>query len=248
MSNSRPQCLIPTYIGSALLDLSSARVERSRDMSLMPIDLDAEAILFDGQWSTRDDLARRIKAMLDGGDYSITKQSTALEQLTQTLGSVRTLAFRATPDLVEALNMAAARSGKSVGGFIRDILIDNIGAAEVAQAHPSEAAAAPRAKTDPEMLAVAMPPPAPTPPAPPPILSSVAIPPPAPSAPPQLFAGPGALRAAGKDPKDATLTGSSKDATMASVVVEPGLANETAVELTNPKKKEEESERRWFNQ
>ena len=218
----------------------------------MPIDLDAEAILFDGQWSTRDDLARRIKAMLDGGDYSISRQSTALEQLTQTLASVRTLAFRATPDLVEALNMAAARSGKSVGGFIRDTLIDNIaGAPEVPQAHPSEAAAAPRAKTDPEMLAVAMPTPAatpPTPPAPAPIASSVAIPPPAPSAPPQLFAGPGALRAAGKDPRDATLTGSSKDATMASVVVEPGLATEGPVELTNPKKKEEESERRWFNQ
>ena len=33
-----------------------------------------------------------------------------------------------------------------------------------------------------------------------------------------------------------------------SVVVEEDLANETAVELTNQKKKEEESERRWFNQ
>jgi hypothetical protein len=224
-------------------------------MSLMPIDLDAEAILFDGQWSTRDDLARRIKGMLDGGDYSIARQSTALEQLTQTLASVRTLAFRATPDLVEALNMAAARSGKSVGGFIRDTLIDNIaGAPEVAQAHPNQAAAAPRAKTDPEMPAVALPV---TPVA---IPASVAIPPPAPSV-PQVFAGPGALKAAGVpgSPKDVTMMGGSKDVTLVgvsnphdthgpSVVVEADLANETAVELTNQKKKEEESERRWFNQ
>ncbi len=227
----------------------------------MPIDLDAEAILFEGQWSTRDDLARRIKSMLDGGDYSIARQSTALEQLTQTLASVRTLAFRATPDLVEALNMAAARSGKSVGGFIRDTLIDNIaGAPEVAQAHPNEAAAAPRAKTDPEMLAVALPVAAPAAAEPAPVPVAIA-PPPAALGNPQFFAGPGALKAAGLPgaPKDVTMMGGSKDVTLVgtpprdqhnvpSVVVEADLANETAVELTNQKKKEEESERRWFNQ
>ena len=210
-------------------------------MSLMPIDLDAEAILFDGQWSTRDDLARRIKGMLDNGDYSIARQSSALEQLTQTLAAVRTLAFRATPDLVEALNMAAARSGKSVGGFIRDILIDSIaGAPEVPQAHPNEAAAAPRAKTDPEMLAVAIPPPEPSAPiAAAPIPLANPAPAPAPAA-PQFFAGPGALKAAGVP--------GEKAPNPPSVVVEPALANETVVDLTNPKKKEEESERRWFNQ
>ncbi len=201
-------------------------------MSLMPIDLDAEAILFDGQWSTRDELARRIKAMLDAGDYAISRQSTALEQLTSTLAAVRTLAFRATPDLVEALNMAAARSGKSVGGFIRDTLIDSIaGAPEVAQAHPNEAAAAPRAKTDPEMPAVAMPPALPVAPA---AAAPVQAPPPS-----AVMAGPGALKAAGV---------ASPSQPMPSVVVEPALANETVVDLTNPKKKEEESERRWFNQ
>jgi hypothetical protein len=192
-------------------------------MSLMPIDLDAEAILFDGQWNTRDDLARRIKAMLDAGDYAISRQSGALEQLTQTLAAVRTLAFRATPDLVEALNMAAARSGKSVGGFIRDTLIDSIaGAPEVPQARPNDAAAAPRAKTDelPAALAAA-----------------------------GVIAGPGALKAAGVP--DGINSSPS-------VVVEPALAHETAVELTNPKKREkekekekekeaDEGERRWFN-
>ena len=200
-------------------------------MSLMPIDLDAEAILFDGQWSTRDDLARRIKTMLDSGDYAISRHSVALEQLTQTLASVRTLAFRATPDLVEALNMAAARSGKSVGGFIRDTLIDSIaGAPEVPQARPNPAAPAPRA-TDPELVAAAAPtPPSAHPPA------SLAIPAPPPG---QFSAGPGALKAAGV---------TSAVPQTPSVVVEPALANETAVELTNPKKKDEESERRWFNQ
>ena len=71
-----------------------------------------------------------------------------------------------------------------------------------------------------------------------PIPAPVAIPAPA-AAPNAVIAGPGALKAAGV---------SAGAPSAPSVVVEPGLADETAVELTNPKKKEEESERRWFNQ
>ncbi len=179
-------------------------------MSQLPIDLDAEAILFDSHWCTRDELARRIRGMLDSGDYSITRQSAALELLTQTLNSVRTVAFRATPDLVEAVNLGAARAGKSVGGYIRDLLMGAL----------SGQTAAPHG-TDPEMP----------------------VPTPAPSGPavgPQVpIAGPGALRASGVHPAPAPLP---------SVVVEPALADETAVELGQPKKKEEEAaERRWFN-
>ena len=50
--------------------------------------------------------------------------------------------------------------------------------------------------------------------------------------------------------KDVTLVGAPPrdQHNVPSVVVEADLANETAVELTNQKKKEEESERRWFNQ
>jgi hypothetical protein len=96
-------------------------------MSQLPIDIDAEAVYFDGHWYTRDDLARRIKAMLDGGDFAVTRPSAALEQLTAVVGSVRTLAFRATPDMVDAINSGAARAGKSVGAFIRDALSQSLG-------------------------------------------------------------------------------------------------------------------------
>ncbi len=179
-------------------------------MSQLPIDLDAEAILFDGHWCTRDELARRIRGMLDSGDYAITRQSAALELLTQTLNSVRTVAFRATPDLVEAINLGAARAGKSVGGYIRDLLLQSLG---------GQAAAPVPHHTDPE---------APVPTAP------------AASPGPQVpIAGPGALRASGVHTAPSPLP---------SVVVEPALAEETAVELGQPKKKEEEAaERRWFN-
>jgi hypothetical protein len=125
-------------------------------MSQLPIDIDAEAVYFDGQWYTRDDMARRIKAMLDQGDFAITRPSQALEQLTQVISSVRTLAFRSTPDLVEAINAGAARAGKSVGAYIRDTLAQSLGLPSsdfgpMPRPAGEAAAANGRASTDPEV-------------------------------------------------------------------------------------------------
>src|SRR5262249_8452125 len=149
-------------------------------------DIDAEAVYFDGHWYTRDDLARRIKAMLDGGDFAVTRPSAALEQLTQVVGSVRTLAFRATPDMVDAINSGAARAGKSVGAFIRDALSQSLGLpssdfgpARVEAAQAAEKTQVSKRPTDPELPAQQAAP--------------VAVVPQAP------IAGPGALRAAQND-------------------------------------------------
>jgi len=91
-------------------------------MSQLPIDLDAEAIQYDGHWYTREDLARRIKQMLDAGDFAVGKPSQALEQLTTVLGSLRTLAFRIPPEMADQLNQAAARHGRTLGSLIRESL------------------------------------------------------------------------------------------------------------------------------
>src|SRR5262245_59922421 len=91
-------------------------------MNQLPIDLDAEAIQYDGHWYTREDLARRIKQMLDSGDFAVGKPSQALEQLTQVLASLRTLAFRLPPEMADQLNQAAARHGRTLGSLIRESL------------------------------------------------------------------------------------------------------------------------------
>src|SRR5438067_3057900 len=96
-------------------------------MSQLPIDLDTESVQFDGNWYTRDELARRIKAMLDANDYQISRPSSALEQLTSTLASLRTLAFRATPEMADALNASAARAGRTVGTLIREAVGEYLG-------------------------------------------------------------------------------------------------------------------------
>lgn len=185
-------------------------------MSQLPIDLDAEAIFFDGQWYTRDDLSKKIKAMLDANDFTVARPGAALEQLNKTIGVVRTLAFRASPELADVLNAAATKANKPVSGVIRDALMQAFGL-------PSSDFGSARLQHG---TAVAV--------ATPVVAAAVSATGDIPTQPQAVIAGPGALRSAGVEP---------------SVVVEPALQNEAAVELTTPKKKDEEGtlERRWFN-
>jgi hypothetical protein len=193
------------------------------------IDLDSETIQYDGAWFTRDDLARRIKAMLDAGDYNVAKPSQALEQLTTTLTGLRTLAIRVTPDMADALNQAASRQGKTAAGVVREALSMHLGISEVPVV-PASGAGKPvgmssRHKTDPEMPVV-------------PVVHSHPIDG-AGAGRPQVLAGPGALRSA---------VAPTVMVDKSSIVTEDASPEEAAraVDLT-PKKKEDESiEKRWF--
>ncbi len=95
-------------------------------MSQFPIDVDAEAIFLDGGWYTREDLSRRIRAMLDSGDFNVARPSMALQELTQMMIGVRTMAFRSSPELADALTALATRLGQSVGGVIREAVTQYI--------------------------------------------------------------------------------------------------------------------------
>ncbi|MHB8874173.1 MAG: hypothetical protein ACYC8T_10845 [Myxococcaceae bacterium] len=198
-------------------------------MSQPPIDIDTESVQFDGHWYTREALAGRIKGMLDAGDFAVSRPSQALESLTQTLSSLRTLAFRATPELADALNAAAARHGKTVGAVIRDAMTSLLGmpvADGPAPTGPRENLPAGRRPTDPELPAAPRAPEAPQGQAVPPHLTPAA---------PGVQAGPGALKSA--------------ELNRPTVVVEEASAEDAAgaVDLTAKKTKEEEAvERRWF--
>ncbi|MHB1843452.1 MAG: hypothetical protein ACYCWW_01280 [Deltaproteobacteria bacterium] len=99
-----------------------------------PIDLDSEKVLFDGAWYRKDELAQKIKAMVDGGDYKVTRPSAALEALEASIGALRTVSVRLPTDVAEGLAAAAARVGKSLEGFVREALARSVGAA-LPQAH-----------------------------------------------------------------------------------------------------------------
>lgn len=191
-------------------------------MSQFPIDVDAEAIFLDGAWYTREDLSRRIRAMLDSGDFNVARPSMALQELTQMMVGIRTMAFRATPELADALTALATRLGQSVGGVIREAVTqyitdansDPAASGQQAQQQPMQLtqqqsrseetvrAAMPTSPTAEEMPKVIVDPPAAGP----------------------VIAGPGALKAAGV---------------------------EQPVELTQrktPAAEPESSEQRWFKQ
>ncbi|MBE2254123.1 MAG: CopG family transcriptional regulator [Myxococcus sp.] len=152
-------------------------------MNQLPIDVDAEAIFLDGSWYTRDDLARKIKSMIDAGDFNVARPSAALEALSATLQQVRTVSFRVTPDLADALNQLATRTGNSVGQLVREAVMQLL----TQGAAPQE-----EVRRDDSVKAAA-----PTPPDAQPIEAQAAPPEPV------LMPGPGALRNAGLDPRAA---------------------------------------------
>lgn len=102
------------------LDQSHSKSALWAVMNQFPVDVDSEAIFLDNAWYTRDDLAQRIKAMIDEGDFAIARPSAALEELTATLQSVRTLTLRLMPEVAEALDSLAAQSDKSIGELLRE--------------------------------------------------------------------------------------------------------------------------------
>jgi hypothetical protein len=93
------------------------------------VDLDSEQVLFDGTWYAKDDLARRIKAMVDGGDYRVARPSAALEALQNALLGIRSLTLRLPADQADALSAEAARQGVPVGALARELLVRSLPAA-----------------------------------------------------------------------------------------------------------------------
>lgn len=92
------------------------------------VDYDAEAVWLDDAWYGREDLARRIKQMIESGDYRIARPSSALEKLEGALAVARVLAVRVPPELADAAEQLAARAGRPASAILRDALVFYVGA------------------------------------------------------------------------------------------------------------------------
>lgn len=195
-------------------------------MANLPIDLDTEAVQYDGSWYTRDELAKKIKSALEAGDYSIGRPSQALEYLTAQLSTTKVVSFKVTQEMSEALAQAATRQNRPAAAILREALSNALAAAK----DPIG-----RRPTEPEVPAVASAPP-PLPGAIPPGLAPASAAPVPPSVATPI-AGPGAIRNAGA-PVEAP-----------KVVIEQPSAEEAAAAVDlQPKKKSDDAEveRRWF--
>jgi predicted DNA-binding protein len=109
------------------------------------IDLDSESVWLDGAWHTREDLARRIKEMIEAGDFRVSRPSQALERLEAALAQVRVVTVRMPVDLAEAVGGAAARLGRPIGHLVREALAYYLAAAAAYGAQAGHAARAAQA-------------------------------------------------------------------------------------------------------
>jgi|GEM_PF-6681626 len=126
-----------------------------------PIDIESETLQLDGEWYTRDELARSIKRQLDANDFSIGRLASALEHLNHTIGNLRTVALRVVPEMQEKLIHEAARQSRPVGALVRDAIAAYLGISPEAQLPSRTVQPLPpagRRPTDPE-LSIPSPPP-----------------------------------------------------------------------------------------
>ncbi len=111
------------------------------------IDLDSESVWLDGAWYTRQDLARRIKEMIETGDFRVSRPSQALERLEAALAQARVVNVRMPADLADAVAAAAGRLGRPMGHLVREAVAYYLAAAA---AYGAAQAAAPAAQPAPQ--------------------------------------------------------------------------------------------------
>jgi hypothetical protein len=93
------------------------------------IDLDSESVWLDGAWYTRQDLARRIKEMIETGDFRVSRPSQALERLEAALAQARVFQVRMPADLADTVAATASRLGRPVGHLVREAVAYYLAAA-----------------------------------------------------------------------------------------------------------------------
>ena len=115
------------------------------------IDLDSESVWLDGAWYTRDQLARRIKEMIESGDFRVSRPSQALERLEAALAMAQVVSVRLPADLLEAVSATATRLGRPMGHLVREAVAYYLAAAAAygaTQETPPAPAAAPAVEVD----------------------------------------------------------------------------------------------------
>jgi predicted DNA-binding protein len=106
------------------------------------IDLDSGAVWLDDAWYTREELARRIKEMIEAGDFRVSRPSQALERLEAALAQSRVLAVRMPAALAGAVDATAARLERPTGHLVREAIAYYLAAAEAYAAQAEAATAA----------------------------------------------------------------------------------------------------------
>jgi hypothetical protein len=87
------------------------------------VDIDAQKVNFEGEWMTKDELAEKIRKMIDSQDFRIGTAGNALEFLEKTMANIQEFAVKVGPADADSLQKHAKKAGLETGVFIRQAIL-----------------------------------------------------------------------------------------------------------------------------
>lgn len=93
------------------------------DKGSYDVDIDAQKVNFEGEWLTKDELAEKIRKMIDSQDFRIGTAGNALEFLQKTMANIQELSVKIGPADADSLEKYAKRAGLETGIFIRQAIL-----------------------------------------------------------------------------------------------------------------------------
>lgn len=87
------------------------------------VDIDAQKVNFEGEWMTKDELAEKIRKMIDDQDFRIGTAGNALEFLQKTMANIQEFSVKVGPTDADTLQKHAKKAGLETGVFIRQAIM-----------------------------------------------------------------------------------------------------------------------------
>jgi hypothetical protein len=87
------------------------------------VDIDAQKVNFEGEWMTKDELAEKIRKMIDSQDFRIAAAGNALEFLQKTMANIQEFIVKVGPGDADSLQKHAQKAGLETGVFIRQAIL-----------------------------------------------------------------------------------------------------------------------------
>ncbi|RME25459.1 MAG: hypothetical protein D6806_07835 [Deltaproteobacteria bacterium] len=87
------------------------------------VDLDREAVLYENEWLRAEQLADRIKRMIESQDFRIAAAGMALEHLQKCLKGARSFTVKLLEEDAARLEAYASQAGKTAETFVRQAVL-----------------------------------------------------------------------------------------------------------------------------
>jgi hypothetical protein len=93
------------------------------DTGSYSVDIDAQKVNFGGEWLAKDELAEKIRKMIESQDFKIGAAGNALEFLQKTMTNIQEFSVKIGSSDAVCLEKHAQRAGLETGVFIRQAIL-----------------------------------------------------------------------------------------------------------------------------